>query len=728
LAQVLLPVLLSALLCDAAPPPTRALQVGVLATRSPSWTLSQWQPTFDALAQRLPGVTFEVQAWNYDELERQVHARKLDLLLTNPEHFILERQHGLTPIATVMPMVGGHPETHYSGVIFVRADSTVRTLADVAQAPTAAVSEKAIAGFLMQRWELVKQGLDVNPDVQFLGAAEDEVVASVLASPGRVGFVRSGVLEELAAEGVLDLGRIRVIAERIEPGFRPLHSTELVPEWPVLTTARVAGPLARELARALLELTPDSDAARAGGYFGFAPAADYSPVEALLKRLDMRPRTQEFDLRDVFEKYSTSLALGLVVLLAVALAVVFRLARDTRRLERAAEALGRSNDHAQAASQAKSRFLATMSHEIRSPLNGVLGMAQLLVTPTLGDAERLEYARTIVESGTSLLTILNDVLDLAKVEAGRLELVSAPLLPSALMADVRKLFGHVARLKGLDLEVTLAADADTWLRGDAVRLRQMMANLVGNAVKFTEAGRVAVRVSVSTGSVLRCEVSDTGPGIPAGQVGQLFKPFSQLEGKHASRPSGTGLGLSIVRELAQAMGGETGVTSAPGQGSTFWFTAALERCPPRERALAPAGPPRPERIARRVLVVEDNSINRKVVEGMLRRLGCTWTSVVNGKEALGALATQGPFDVVLMDCQMPEMDGFEATRQLRAREALEGGGHQLVVALTAAAFEEDRRRCVEVGMDGFLAKPVSLDMLAVQLAAAPSRAPAPPPG
>jgi PAS domain S-box-containing protein len=822
------------------------LRVGVLKLRSAELTLKQWEPTFTRLEDKLPSVDFEVEALDYAQLDERIRAGSLDVVVTNPEHYLLRRALGLRAIATVMPLLNGRPTTQFSGVIFTRADSTISTLEEVSTARTAAVSEMAVAAYLTQRWELVKVGLDVSPRTEFVGADQDEVVLRVLDGRAEVGFVRTGVLEAMAGDGLLDLARVRVINEHHDRDFPLPHSTELVPEWPVVVTADVASEQATQLQRALLDVENDSVAAHEGRYFGFAPPVDYAPVEALLLRLATVSRGPRFGLADVLARYSVPLLSGVLALLAAAMVVVVRLWRDKRRLDGAAHEkaqllsslgegvvgvdehgvttyvndaalkllgyqreqvigqnlhalvhhhtvdqralpepecdifhslrdgrarageswffradgstlpawrsvvpvregaritgavvtfvdqterhaadaeLKRSRDLAEAANAAKSRFLATMSHEIRTPLNGVLGMAQLLVAPKLSDAERLDYAQTIIESGGSLLQILNDILDLAKVEAGRLELSPAPMSPATIVSEMQTLFGHVARLKGVTLTARFEGDRELLVRADAVRLRQMMANLVGNAVKFTEQGNVELVTTLRLDGHLRCELRDTGPGIPADKLGALFLPFSQLDSSDTRRVGGTGLGLSIVRELAEAMGGRTGVSSVPGEGSCFWFVVALEPCSQAEQAASLTPEALTLDVPRRVLVVEDNAINRRVIEGLLKRLGCATVSVENGLRALEAIGSGATFDVVLMDCQMPELDGFEATRQLREREARLDRPRLRVVALTAAAFEDDRKRCLDAGMDDFMTKPISLANLVRVLSASPVHRP-----
>ncbi len=402
-----------------------------------------------------------------------------------------------------------------------------------------------------------------------------------------------------------------------------------------------------------------------------------------------------------------------------------RLALNMRAMVEQLEAAKRG---AEAASTAKGQFLAIMSHEIRTPLNGMLGMAQLLLMPGLREGEREEYAKTILASGQTLLALLNDVLDFSKVEAGRFELKPTLFSPEELLAETRSLFAETASSKGLAFATRWCGWPGQLYRGDQARLRQMLVNLANNALKFTSSGAVSIEVHpVSEGdgcAILEFSVTDTGIGIPEDKMELLFLPFSQIDGSNTRQYGGTGLGLSIVRNLARLMGGDAGVSSRPGQGSRFWFqvkveTLAADEPVDRERS-APAAANLPaarqgRHVGRRVLVVEDNAVNRKVVISLLAKLGLETESAENGDLAVQALSRQPWPDLVLMDCQMPVMDGFTATIMIRRLES-EGDAASRrprlpIVALTAGVFVEDRDNCLAAGMDDFLAKPVSLEQL-----------------
>jgi signal transduction histidine kinase/ActR/RegA family two-component response regulator len=400
---------------------------------------------------------------------------------------------------------------------------------------------------------------------------------------------------------------------------------------------------------------------------------------------------------------------------------------DITERKQVVEALSQAKEAAEAASRTKSRFLATMSHELRTPMNGILGMAQLLLLPELKEEERLEFARTILNSGQSLLTLLNDILDLSKVEAGKFELARAAFDANRVLEETQAVFNEPARQKDLQLECRWSGPTGRRYWGDPQRLRQMLSNLVNNAIKFTALGGIAIEASEISGgdgvAVLEFSVTDTGMGIAEGDQALLFKPFSQVDGSNTRSFGGTGLGLSIVGRLAALMGGAVGVESGLGKGSRFWFRIGCEivgaeeesRQLPREPAAALSARGVAAATGKGVLVVEDNPVNRKVIEALLVKSGYVVVSVENGQEAVDAITGGMRPDLVLMDCQMPVLNGLEATLRIRQWER-EGDRPRLpIIALTAGAFDEDREQSIAAGMDEFLTKPVNAQELATTL-------------
>lgn len=397
------------------------------------------------------------------------------------------------------------------------------------------------------------------------------------------------------------------------------------------------------------------------------------------------------------------------------------LVRENQEMARRANELALAAD---AASRAKSEFLAMVSHEIRTPINGIVGMTQLLLNTPLTAVQR-DYASTIDTCSTALLKLIGGFLDFSKIESGSMQLDCIPTDVRDVSQVVAAVIGPQAAEKSIDLRVDVDPAVPSTVLGDPHRLKQVLTNLVGNAVKFTDRGHVDIHVGLASerddACTLRFSVHDTGIGIEGESREWLFQPFSQSDSSTTRRYGGTGLGLAISKRLVESMGGEIGVESAVGEGSTFWFTVSFQVPSPRESEPTQAKTFDVHGVSfagRCVLLAEDNVVNQRVAARQLARLGCTVDVVNDGRLAIAAVEERR-YDLVLLDCLLPGVDGFAVARQIRHREEAPVDGSQVrtpIVALTANASQQDRDRCLAAGMDDLLARPYQLDDLGRVLA------------
>jgi signal transduction histidine kinase/ActR/RegA family two-component response regulator len=592
-------------------------------------------------------------------------------------------------------------------------------IASVALVTTLAVLLVACASFLFQQWTVARQQT----------ATTQAVLVQIMAGVAAPSLARGDLTGARAAvEAAAEPGSVvsaqlidakgRVVASKTDDA--PKEGVRILAE-PVVFENRQIGEIRLGVVDpSLAKMLPRFLALTMALFFGAAGAALFlsrglarritAPVDRLSQAMEEVALSGKF--KQVEEKTTDdglfqSLARSFNQLLA-------KLEANDRSLRETMGALVTARDQADTANVAKSQFLANMSHEIRTPLNGVLAMADVMSRGELDDRQR-ERLGVIRESGELLLAVLNDVLDLSKIEAGKLELTPADFNLSDLADACRKVYGVMAQEKGLRFDLTIEADAAVAWTGDRDRMRQIVGNLLSNAIKFTVEGAVAARFSLSPSGALRLTVADTGIGIASDKLPTLFDKFVQADNSTTRQFGGTGLGLAICRELAQLMGGQIIARSAPGEGSTFTVDLPLARGVEVLPDVLAAGEAE-ENGGRplRILAAEDNLTNQKVLRAVLCPLDIHLTITADGAAAVEAWRTGG-FDLILMDIQMPVMDGVEATQAIRAEERQRRAPRIPILALTANAMTYQVEQYLAVGMDGHVSKPIELQRLYVAI-------------
>ena len=601
-------------------------------------------------------------------------------------------------------------------------------IASVALITTVAVLLAACATFMIQQWAVSRQ--EARATTEALNTVVAEMAAPALAA-GDADAARRAVAAVIKAPGVRSAslidarGRVVVAHDDALPSSASAHTVRT----PVTLNGREIGALVSSVeSPTLAALAPRYAALTFALFFGAAGIAMFvattlarrviQPVNRLSQAMGEVAESGRFTpvVEDADDDLFRSLAQSFNQLLS-------KLDANDRDLRRTLGELVEARDQANAANVLKSQFLANMSHEIRTPLNGVLAMADVMARDNL-DAKQRQRLGVIRESGELLLSVINDVLDLSKIEAGRLELSEQDFSLEEMAEGAVSAFSVIAAGKKLRFNLVVDPDAAGWWRGDCDRIRQVLNNLLSNAVKFTVEGAVAARFSALPTGGLRLTVSDTGIGIAQDKLPTLFEKFIQADNSTTRRFGGTGLGLAICRELVQLMGGSVTARSVEGEGSTFVVDMPLARAEaPKaaEEAEAPAASGEHRRM--RILAAEDNATNQKVLQAVMEPLGVHLHIVPDGREAVAAWR-EGGFDLILMDIQMPVMDGVEAARAIRAAEREEHLPRIPILALTANALVHQVEAYLAAGMDGHVSKPIELRRLydAIETALANSAA------
>lgn len=711
----------------------RTVTIGVLAIRGPQQCLDAWSPTADYLTGQIAGHQFVIAPLAHDQINPYVKKGNVDFILANPALYVgLERWYQANRIVTLKEKRLSGVYSRYGGVIFCRSDrKEMRTLKDLKGRSFLAVSEFSLGGWLMAWRELKTIGIDPYRDFKELRFDEthDRVVYAVRDRLIDAGTVRTNTLEYLSAQGHIDIADYYVFPQpgnkqRLSPYF---CTTREYPGWPMAKVRHTPDGLAKHVAVALLQMPPDSAAARAAGCAGWTSPLNYQPVHECLKALKVGPYKDlgKISLLDVLRSYGHWIIFTCAAfcILGAFTGVVLKLNRrlntshtrlkiEMDRHKQKDRELKQAKEIAETATRAKSEFLANMSHEIRTPMNGVIAATDLALSEDV-PPKIARYLKIIQSSAYSLLGIINDILDFSKIEAGKFELKERTFRLNEVFDRVMEIFVTKAAEKGIELLVDIDTDTPKAIKGDPLRLQQILTNLISNAIKFTETGGV-ILLKVREGSkpangtaadkvVLAFSVKDTGTGIAPEYLDLLFDPFSQADTSSTRKYEGTGLGLSICKQLVTMMGGDIGVETELGKGSTFFFTVHLRR--PTDTPVANLVVP-PDIQGLNVLVVDDLLDSRTIMRKMLVSLGFRVESLSSGPEALSRLKDNlmrnNPIELIMMDWKMPEMDGIEVSKTIRQELKLS----MPIIMMTAFGGQEQRIQAEQAGINGFLTKPI----------------------
>ena len=686
------------------------VKIGVLAHLGVEQCMKLWGATAEYLNDKIPHHEFSIFPLAYDEIYDSVGKREVDFVLVNPSIYVeLEVEYGVSRLITMKSQLLGEEVVHFGGVIFTSGKNTaINSLEDIKGKSFVAVDKEAFGGWQMQWKEFLDHGIDPYKDfakIDFTGT-QDTTVYSVLNGEYDAGAVRTGILEQMAREGKINISDIKIINRCSDCGFPFLHSTQIYPEWPVARLTHVDDDLAHEVALAMMQMRPEDRAAKMANIAGWTVPQNYIGLGNTLKALRIRPYENygQITIKDIIIQYKWSL---LILNIGIVLAAFFMLHLLLLKEElRHSLALSREMEKkAEDASAAKGDFLAHMSHEIRTPMNAIIGLSQLMENTDLSSKQR-DYVRKIISSAKHLLGLINDILDYSKIEAKEMDLEEQPFDLNEILHNLSNIFSLKAEEKGLEFLFDVEATMPHQLIGDQLRLSQVIVNLTNNAMKFTEKGHIILSIRSekldSERLRLKVEVRDTGIGMTQEQMDKLFKPFSQADSSVSRQFGGTGLGLTISKQLVEMMGGMISVASEPGRGSSFCFDVVMNYDDQHPNASIPS----PELHGLKVLVVDDNETARDIIRNMLESFRFTVYEAASGDETLRMIESrQIEPQLIVLDYMMPGMNGLDTIRRLRESRASVKVPE--IMMLSAFAKEAVKLDAKHLGVEKFLDKPVN---------------------
>ncbi len=680
--------------------PQTEFRIGVLANRGYEICLEEWQPTAEYLSEQLHPFRFVIEPLGFDEIHEAVLQADIDFIATNPSYYAFFEYNGQAHrISTLLMPSQEGPQALFGGVIFTtRIRNDIETIQDLKGKRFAAVDSQSLGGWHAGLRVLLDYGLRPERDFSeplFTGT-HDKVVQAVLDGSVDAGTVRSSQLERMAAEQMIDLQEIKILnnQETNFPNYPFFLSTKLYPEWPIAALSSTDPNLSKKVTVALLSMPQNHAAAQAIRGAGWTIPQDYTEVHGLLKDLRLPPYEHYgiVAFSQIVQQY-WPMGVTLVVFLFFPILHWVRISRLNSRNVRISKTLQRSNQElriareaAENANQAKSDFLARMSHEIRAPMNAIVGLSRLTIETELTPHQNY-YLSKIMTASNFLLGVINDILDFSKIEAQKIELESILFQLDEVLENTTNILAIKAEEKDLEILLDISPNVPNKVMGDPLRLGQILINLMSNAIKFTEKGEVILGIQLQSQSEtvvdLSFSVQDTGIGLSNEHVGKLFQSFTQADSAHSRKYGGTGLGLSICKRLVEMMGGTIQVVSEPGMGSTFSFTIPFQAEKP-DGAKPCSSCPRSNQDFR-FLIVDDNPKACFILSKMVEPFSSVIHTASSAEEAIQKrVGTQlDPYDFVLMDWKMPKIDGIEAIQEMKNRMVLPKIGFILMIPVIA---------------------------------------------